>query len=75
MDDSLGFAEEAADEANVGGLHLGAGDQVGETLPESVALLRVFKKADLLENGEEVDFEVFEILGRDEIFVGFWAVF
>lgn len=73
LDDLLGFAEEAADEANVGGLHLGAVDEIGEFLPEGLALFGVFEEADLLEDGEEVGFEVFEVLRGGEFLVGFWV--
>ena len=59
VDGLLSFVEETSDEAVVGGLHLGA---VGEFFPEGVALFGVFVEADLLENGEGVGFEVFEVL-------------
>ena len=59
VDGLLSFVEETSDEAVVGGLHLGA---VGEFLPEDVALFGVFAETDLLENGEGVGFEVFEVL-------------
>ena len=73
-DGLLGFAEKAADEADVGGLHLGAGNEIGESLPEGLALFWIFEEADLLEDGEEVGFEVFELLGGGEIFVGRWVL-
>ena len=74
VDGLLGFAEESADEADVGGLHLGAGGEIGESLPEGLALFWVFEKANLLKDGEEVGFEVFELLGGGEIFVGRWVL-
>ena len=75
VDGLLGFAEESADEADVGGLHLGAGGEIGEALPEGLALFGVFEEADLLEDGEEVGFEVFEVLGGGEFLVVLVLVF
>lgn len=80
VDGLLGFAEESADEADVGGLHLGAVGEIGEFLPEGVALFGVFEEADLLEDGEEVGFEVFkilrggEVLGSLGVWFGCWVV-
>lgn len=71
----LGFAEESADEADIGGLHLGASNEIGESLPEGFALFGVFEEADLLKDSEEVSFEVFEVLGCGEILVGFGVSF
>ena len=75
VDDLLSFAEETADEAEVGGLHLGAGGEIGESLPEGLTLFGIFEEADLLKDSEEVGFEVFELLGGGKFLVGLSLVF